>query len=208
MQTPPGGVPLTLQPQPIQQQPQPFPQQPQAQSQSESPEAAQFRQQFQQAMSRARALSSEIDLACPSAAVCGLAASANASMAELMFAHPDLSVAASHAVFLPFLQPFFHSLQSSGRSFTGFVPAATAAVRAQTYEAERFCGRDSPIRDSDACRSLVALNEVDTALVRNAKELAAHGQQTVRPAETAEGTGGRGSGAAGDKGPRKVTELP
>jgi len=183
----------------FQPQPQPFqqaPDQQQPQSPAESPEAAQLRQQVQSAIGKARALSSEIHLACPSASACGVPASANMSMGELLFAHPDLSVSASHAAFLPFLQPFLHSLQTSGRSFTGFVPAATAAVRAQTYEAERFCGKNSGNSDSDACKALIALNKVDTAMVKNAKELAANGQQPVSNRTGQQRSKGRDKGSA------------
>ncbi len=79
----------------------------------------------------------------------------------LLFGHPDLSIAASHLIFLPFLQPMAQALNDSGRQVTAFVPAAAATIRQEQYDSQRFYGNGSEWRQSDACKSARAIVDVD-----------------------------------------------
>jgi hypothetical protein len=130
------------------------------------------------AAEKAELISSEIQLLCPVASACGLNNTVNAP--TMLFTHPDLSIAAAHALFFPFMQPMLQSLNDSGDAVTVLLPASAAVLRQETYELNAFCGNSSNFQSTNACKATKAIVDVDTAVFENAQKLAINGQLQVR----------------------------
>jgi hypothetical protein len=174
----PQQQPIYAQPQQPQQVPQQQPIRQEAPADAAAA-SAQIRSNFLQQHSKAALLSSEIQLACPNAAACGI--TNNTSLADVFLRHPDLAISTSHAMFLPFLQPVASALNATDRPLTLLVPSATAALRQEAYEVGRFCGNETEYANAEACRVWRAMFDVDKTVVENVRNLSAQGLQQLLP---------------------------